>query len=496
MRIRFQQPTILPWGEFCRRFIMSLQLEEKPAGTPPAGQEIAEGRIAPGAAEIEARTRAIGHELFAAMDHQRAFGGIRERVYGTVMQWSMRDEELKTQLFRLIDVLPVLRTPEQVAQHVREHLLRPGLRLPAPALAVLAASARGGAAAAAVAWAARFGSTQMAHRFIAGADLRAALATAQRLRQRHLAFTLDLLGEAVITEVEAAAYAEQYRLMLRDLGPVVHRWSPDLRLDQAPLGPVPRLNVSLKLSSLTSHFDPMDGDGTARAVKERLRPILREAQGQGAFVNVDMEQDAYKDATLRIFREVMDEPEFRNWADVGIVLQAYLRDTEADLEIMQDWAAARPAPVWVRLVKGAYWDTEVILARQHGWPIPVFTEKAETDANYERLSDRLLAGWERLRPAIAGHNVRSVAHALARAETLGLPAGAVEFQTLYGLGDRLAAALAQRGQRVRIYLPFGELIPGLAYLVRRLLENTASQSFIRLSAARGAERDRLLAPPV
>ena len=85
----------------------------------------------------------------------------------------------------------------------------------------------------------------------------------------------------------------------------------------------------------------------------------------------------------------MDEPEYRDWSDVGIVLQAYLRDTEADLDTMLEWAGTRPAPVWVRLVKGAYWDTEVILARQHDWPIPVYSEKAETDANYERLTDRL-----------------------------------------------------------------------------------------------------------
>src|SRR5205823_8476070 len=113
---------------------------------------------------------------------------------------------------------------------------------------------------------------------------------------------------------------------------------------------------------------------------------------------------------------------------------------------------ARPAPVWVRLVKGAYWDTEVILARQHDWPIPVFTNKAETDANYERLTDRLLSGWERLRPAIAGHNVRSVAHALARIEWRGLRSGAVEFQTLYGLGDRLAGTPPERRHRVPTHL--------------------------------------------
>jgi RHH-type proline utilization regulon transcriptional repressor/proline dehydrogenase/delta 1-pyrroline-5-carboxylate dehydrogenase len=473
---------------------MSIELRERRTVTPQALRTI-DGRTPAVASDEEARTRAIGHELFAAMDRQRGFGGLRERVYDGVMQWTMRDEALKTPLFRLIDVLPALRTPEQIARHVREHLLPTDVHLPAPARTLLAASATSTPAARLVAWGARYGSTQMAHRFIAGADQEEALGTARRLRRRRLAFTLDLLGEAVISEAEAAAYAEQYLRMLRELGPAVREWAPDHQLDRATFGPVPRLNVSLKLSSLTSHFDPMDADGTARAVKERLRPILTEAQAQGAFVNVDMEQYAYKDTTLRIFREVMDEPNYRAWSDVGIVLQAYLRDTEADLEAMLAWAEARPAPVWVRLVKGAYWDTEVILARQHDWPIPVFTNKAETDANYERLTDRLLAGWERLRPAIAGHNVRSVAHALARIETLDLPPGAVEFQTLYGLGDRLAGALSESGRRVRIYLPFGELIPGLAYLVRRLLENTASQSFIRLSTARGAERDRLLAQP-
>jgi RHH-type transcriptional regulator, proline utilization regulon repressor / proline dehydrogenase / delta 1-pyrroline-5-carboxylate dehydrogenase len=474
---------------------MSIELQERRSDGPPV-VGLPDGRIAPVALREEERTKAIGRELFARMDRQGGRGGLRERVYDAVMQGTMRDEALKTQLFRLIDVLPVLRTPEQVARHVREHLLRPELRLPAPARVVLKASERSAAAAALVAWAARFGSMQMAHRFIAGADLEAALATAQRLRRQRLAFTLDLLGEAVISESEAEAYAGQYLRMIHELGPEVRSWTPVPQLDQAPFGPVPRLNVSLKLSSLTSHFDPMDQAGTAAAVKERLRPILTAARAQGAFVNVDMEQYAYKETTLRIFREVMEEPPFRDWPDVGIVLQAYLRDTEDDLEAMLAWAERRPAPVWVRLVKGAYWDTEVILARQHGWPIPVYTDKAETDANYERLTDRLLAGWEHLRPAIAGHNVRSVSHALARAEALGLPPGAVEFQTLYGLGDRLAAALSERSQRVRIYLPFGELIPGLAYLVRRLLENTASQSFVRLSGVKGVERERLLERPL
>ena len=359
MHICFWLPMMKQGSGASRRGMMSTQLQERAAGPPSVGLEINGGRIAPDTTALEARTRAIGRELFAAMDRWRGFGGLRERVYEGVLQGTMRDAALKTQLFRLIDVLPALRTPEQVAGHVREHLLRPELRLPAPARAILAASATSHAAAAGVAWAARYGSMQMAHRFIAGADLEEALATARRLRQHHLAFTLDLLGEAVISEAEAAAYAGQYRRMLSDLGPVVRSATfggypaPDPQLDQAPFGPVPRLNVSLKLSSLTSYFDPMDVEGTARAVKERLRPILAEARAQGAFVNVDMEQYAYKETTLRIFREVMDEPEFRDWSDAGIVLQAYLRDTGADLEAMLEWVETRPAPVWVRLVKGA-----------------------------------------------------------------------------------------------------------------------------------------------
>src|SRR5260370_14800344 len=114
---------------------MSLQLEERKAGPPLAGLEIDDGRIALGAAELEARTRAIGRELFAAMDRQRGLGGLRERVYEGVLQRTMRDEALKTQLFRLTDVLPSLRMPEPTARHVRERQLRPELPSPDPARA-------------------------------------------------------------------------------------------------------------------------------------------------------------------------------------------------------------------------------------------------------------------------------------------------------------------------------------------------------------------------
>src|SRR5207248_5486224 len=111
----------------------------------------------------------------------------------------------------------------------------------------------------------------------------------------------------------------------------------------------------VKLSSLYSQLDPVDPAGSSRMVRQRLRPILREARRQRAFVNFDMESYSHKDLTLQIFREVLEEDEFRDWPDAGVALQAYLRDTEHDLAVMARWAERRGTGVWVRLVKGADW---------------------------------------------------------------------------------------------------------------------------------------------
>src|SRR5208283_4482686 len=160
------------------------------------------------------------------------------------------------------------------------------------------------------------------------------------------------------------------------------------------------------------------------------------------------------------------------------------------------WAKARGTPVTVRLVKGAYWDYEIIHARQHGWPIPVFTQKVETDALYERCAARLLEAYPHIDAAFGSHNIRSLASALAAAEALGLPKNSLEVQALYGMADPLKESLAEAGWRVRAYMPFGELLPGMAYLVRRLLENTANDSFLRQSMLENASEEVLLAKPV
>ena len=128
-------------------------------------------------------------------------------------------------------------------------------------------------------------------------------------------------------------------------------------------------------------------------------------------------------------------------------------------------------------MKGAYWDEERIVAAQNSWPVPVFEEKAETDRSFEICTDALLKAWPHLRPAIGSHNPRSVAQAVVKARDARLPDGDLEFQTLYGMAEGLRKAIAEAGYRTRVYTPVGEVIPGMAYLVRRLLENTSNQAW-------------------
>jgi RHH-type proline utilization regulon transcriptional repressor/proline dehydrogenase/delta 1-pyrroline-5-carboxylate dehydrogenase len=212
-----------------------------------------------------------------------------------------------------------------------------------------------------------------------------------------------------------------------------------------------------------------------------------------------MESMDSRDAVLELILELLAEEEFRSGPSAGLVLQAYLRDSPATLDTILEWLGRveRAHPLTIRLVKGAYWDHELVEARQHGWPSPVFEHKADTDRNFEQLSRRLLdarVGGDAIRVAIASHNLRSVAHAIAYNRLAGGRDEDLELQVLRGLGDPLGAAIARQGMRVRAYCPVGDLVSGMAYLVRRLLENTSNDSFLA-AQAQGLAVEQLLAPP-
>ncbi|HET6251409.1 MAG TPA: L-glutamate gamma-semialdehyde dehydrogenase [Tepidisphaeraceae bacterium] len=443
----------------------------------------------------DARATEVGRDIFSRLKKgSKLVDGSRLEEW--LMNFAMRDERVKAQLFRFIDVLPVLQSNAQVNGHLREYLMPVGGRLPGPAGKALQWIPQKGWAGDAFAGVTRFSSRRMARRFIAAGNLPEAIKAISALRKRSLAFTIDLLGEAVVSETEASQYQVKYLKLVDGLADDAQNWEPVELIDQGAAGPVPRVNLSVKLSSLYSQFDPIDPAGTDANVLRRLRPILRKARERGVFVNVDMEQYAFKDATLRIFRDVLAEEEFRDWADVGIAMQAYLRDTEDDLRSLADWARERGTPVWVRLVKGAYWDYESVISAQNDWPLPVWDFKPETDANFEKLTAFLMEHRALLRPAIASHNVRSIAVALAQAEAFGVPPRGFEFQMLYGMAEPVKAALVAMGHRVRVYTPFGELLPGMAYLVRRLLENTSNESFLRAGFHDHLPEDELLMNPI
>ena len=250
----------------------------------------------------------------------------------------------------------------------------------------------------------------------------------------------------------------------------------------------------MKASALCARFDPLDPD-SEKTVQERLRPLFREAARLNAALTLDMEQYSFKDLTLAIFRGLLDESEFASQPHAGIAIQVYLRDAEDDVKELIQWARARKRRIGVRLVKGAYWDSEITWAKQKGWPIPVFLEKTETDANYERLTRLLLESYDVVDAAFGSHNIRSLAHAIVTAEKLGVPQYGYEIQMLYGMGEPIRHAIIQNGQRVRVYLPVGRLLPGMAYLIRRLMENTSNTSFLRQTYAEEEQVDRLIMPP-
>ena len=447
-------------------------------------------------AAIEQRTREVATELFTRLQAHRPRVYQRSWWDERVMQWAMRDEALKVQLFRFVDCLPMLGTDEAVAAHLLEHLAPVGQRLPVAVRTALQLARANRLGRRALARAARRGALDYARRFIAGTRYGEVLRAAQRERQRGRAFTLDILGEAVISRAEAEAYFRACVELLENVAAAANSWPEHAQVDRAAWGVLPRANLSLKLSALDSQFDAIDPAGSVGRVAARLRELLRVARQRQAFLNIDMESYATKELVLEVFRTVLSEPEFRAVEDVGIVVQCYLRDAARDLVGLQQWAARRGTPVWVRLVKGAYWDYETAHARAQGWPVPVFQQKWQSDASFEQQTRYVMRHADRLRPALGTHNLRSIAQGIAVAQHLGLPRDACEMQMLYGMGDEEKRVLVELGYRLRVYMPFGPLIPGMAYLVRRLLENTSNDSFLRASFGRHASPDQLLRNPL
>jgi proline dehydrogenase len=335
----------------------------------------------------------------------------------------------------------------------------------------------------------------LARQFIAGRSVDQAIRVLRRMWRRGEAFALDLLGEATVTEDEAEAYRRRCEETLRVLTAAIRNWPSRPVVDADGHGPLPRANLSIKITALTPLLRPLAPERGAADAAERLRPLLRLARELGAHLHLDMEDLDSRETVLLAFERVLAEDEFRGGPSVGVVVQSYLIDAEETLERILDSPSltGRDVPLTVRLVKGAYWDHERVIASQRGWEAPVWGEKRLSDACFERLTQRLIESRDLIRPAIATHNLRSLAQAIARLERHGGRPEELELQVLHGLGDEIAVALGRLGYRVRVYTPIGDLVAGMAYLVRRLLENSSNQGF--LLQRRHRSLDELLEAP-
>ncbi len=465
---------------------------------PPSGGGA--GRQPPPDSAAESRIREIGEQMLTLARAHKS-GLLSARFYSdALMNWSMKDPNFKVQLFRFVDAFPMLKTSDEVFDHLKDYLSQPGVTVPGPI--ELALKAGGIAKGLATSQISRQ-ITGMAGKFIAGTDAASAVPNLNQLWNDGIAFSVDLLGEACLSDAEADHYQAKYLDLINNLPEQVAAWKPSPRLESDHLGPIPRTNVSIKISALSARCDPIDPAGSIADLMKRLGPILEAAAakgGGGVFVNFDMEQQSLKDLTLDLFMRCREKYEFQ----AGLAMQAYLRSGEDDARRICDWAKRTGKTVTVRLVKGAYWDYQVIHAEQMGWPCPVWTSKRETDACFERMTEIFLdatprkAGEPGVKLALGSHNVRSIAAALAAAERRGLPHAAMELQMLHGMADQLKYAVVEMpggGLRIREYVPVGEMIPGMAYLVRRLLENTSNESWLRAGFLDNADPAKLLASP-
>lgn len=387
----------------------------------------------------------------------------QDKLMDKLMAACMADDNLRTQLFRFVDVFPVLKTNKDITYHFMSYvspyknsfpwIIRKALWfIDKPITTYLAGLV--------ISWSIRLFAK---HFIIDSADQKKVESVGHNLRKQGYDITWDILGEDVLSQDEALAFRKKYLDLIE---------RPDTN------------NVSIKFSSLVpkTQWDAIDFDGCVNTVSELFAELLRAGKKYGATINVDMEQYAIRDLTLAIFKKALIKTEFRN-LPVGIVFQSYLADSEKSLDDLLAWIYVFNQPVTIRLVKGAYWDCEIINAKQQNWPVPVLTDKSATDTQFERMAEKILRAQRLGTPvnlACASHNLHSIAYVMNEIEMWSLDKKRNEFQVLYGMGDPIRGAILEAGYPVRIYTPYGKLIPGMGYLVRRLLENTSQQSFLGL----------------
>ena len=452
--------------------------------------------------EREARVDATARALVAAIRSQRGLGGVEEvlREYSLDSREGLALMVLAEALLRIPDSATADRLIEDRlgsaefgpardgsgalinasawALGVSVRIIHPG-ETPDGVLAGLAK--RIGLPA--VRGATRAAMRVMGGHFVLGQTIGEALGRAGSRAGRVYRYSFDMLGEGARTADDAARYARSYADAIAAIG----RAAGNQPLPDRP-------GISVKLSALHPRYEAVSRDRVMAELAPALLGLARAARAHDLNFTVDAEEQDRLELSLEVIGAVAADAALAGWDGFGLAVQAYGKRSLAVIEWVADLAERLDRRFMVRLVKGAYWDTEVKRAQERGLDgYPVFTRKAATDLAYLACAERLLALRGHLYPQFATHNALTVASILERADGTG----GYEFQRLHGMGDALYAQLLRDrpGVAVRTYAPVGGHADLLAYLVRRLLENGANSSFVSMAADPGVPVERLLARP-
>lgn len=395
----------------------------------------------------------IFREVRAARD-TRSFAAM-------LLSAAAQDPKLQMGILQFVDVLPTLASSEDIYEHYRQFVV--------PYIASLAAPLRFGAklgelplfrplAMRTLLW--------LVHKKVAPyfiiSDEHALLGVIRRFAREGTETSVDFLGELVVSYKEADEYLSKYVSAMRRHG---NKEKP--------------FHVSVKFSALYPFLAPENHDESVRRVGEKFACLLSVAQKTNSFVTVDAELHSTWGIIEEAFERTILSSEFRMVENVGIALQSYKKNAMAIAHRLVALAKERGTAFSVRLIKGAYLETERALALQKGWPSPVWSEKGETDRSFDGINAYLMGEWGHVFVSPATHNPENILYAENLAREFHIMGDSrFVFQVLYGLGEPIRRVLRKRGLRVLMYAPVGNLLQGMAYLARRILENTSNQNFL------------------
>lgn len=334
----------------------------------------------------------------------------------------------------------------------------------------------------------RFCVRNMARRFISGQSIEDSTHTLKTLLKSSRDVTLDQLGELVVSQQEADQYMEDVLKIIRGL-------KESYVTGEVNGADIPRAHVSIKVSGLCEDFKPHAFDYTFEKIKPRLEKILLAAKEEQVFINIDAEHYHYRDTVLQVYGKVLlENSELQSYRHTGIVLQAYLNDCYVHLEDIISLAKKRGHVMPIRLVKGAYWDAETIEATAHSFESYQFLNKEETDLHFRQMAYKILQAHDCLQLSIGSHNIADHCFVETVRQEFFPQAPVIEHQCLHMTYEALSCALAKVGWPTRNYMPLGNLLVGMSYLVRRIMENSSQVGV--LTIMRSHNKKEAFIPPL